>query len=79
MLVIFSCLLLFYSLQEDWNDLAALCNESLNLDEDLTSLENTNNAIELLNNLDLENHICKSEPMVLNCFLNNVVGLCCSE
>ena len=65
-----------FSLQENWDELTALCNESLNPDQDLTCQESTKEALALLTSSEFQNHICKPEPMVLNCFLNNVVGTC---
>ncbi|KAK3709538.1 hypothetical protein QZH41_018988 [Actinostola sp. cb2023] len=61
------------SLQENWDELTALCNESLNPDQDLTCQESTKEALALLTSSEFQNHICKPEPMVLNCFLNNVI------
>jgi hypothetical protein len=63
-----------YSLQEEWSNLTSMCNESLNPDQDLTSVKSSKEAIALLSSPETQNHVCQSEPMVLNCFLNNVVS-----
>ncbi|XP_031571022.1 uncharacterized protein KIAA0825-like [Actinia tenebrosa] len=61
------------SLQKELSNLTSMCNESLNPDQDLTNLRSSKEAISLLTGPEFNNHVCDSEPMVLNCFLNNVI------
>ncbi|EDO37214.1 predicted protein [Nematostella vectensis] len=61
-------------LQESWSDLVNVCNSSVApIKSDITPSLTTKEAIDLLNGNTVQSLACPSEPMVLNCFLNNVV------
>ena len=71
-LIPFTC----YSLQESWGQFVDVCN-TISKDRNQNPYEwlNSKDAVDLLTSSNVtQTNACSSEPIVLNCFLNNVVS-----